>query len=471
MFGVTAGASIRSGAQITAPDRPAALSCVQVGRGAFASRGALPVEPHGVKRDYSPNRSAHPTTLANEKKSRNAGKRPGVPAPPETSVYRLLAASGKPHTLRLMNNAPEASRNARPAWASIGRHVLDNLRPHRGLIAFCAAYWAACALTFRWVWGAVFLGMEPRFWVAIVTSAMFCFLIANVIAWQASWVLSKRWGRPLRVAITAQAAPARIGRAAVVLILFAPFATAFGKMKILIPVLHPFSQDAWLSRADVWLHGGAPPWQWLAPWLLNGPAVEALVMVYERAWMALVLCLLLCAALDTRPRRRMQCLYSFFGCWALLGSVLGLVLSSAGPVFYERVVGTIGPYSALITKLAELDARGLLTPLPVSQALWQSYLHPGVENLALGISAMPSLHVSMACLTWLYARRFGRVPGWIAAAYLVVIMTGSVMLGWHYAIDGYVAMAGTVLIWWGAGKIVQATPGQRSVSEQNARLP
>jgi hypothetical protein len=36
-----------------------------------------------------------------------------------------------------------------------------------------------------------------------------------------------------------------------------------------------------------------------------------------------------------------------------------------------------------------------------------------------------------------------------------VILVGSVHLGWHYAIDGYAAIVGTLVIWCGVGKMIR----------------
>ena len=43
-------------------------------------------------------------------------------------------------------------------------------------------------------------------------------------------------------------------------------------------------------------------------------------------------------------------------------------------------------------------------------------------------------------------------------AYTVIMMIGSVHLGWHYALDGYVAIVGVWVIWWSVGRVLRREP-------------
>jgi membrane-associated phospholipid phosphatase len=61
-----------------------------------------------------------------------------------------------------------------------------------------------------------------------------------------------------------------------------------------------------------------------------------------------------------------------------------------------------------------------------------------------GISAMPSMHVGGIVLVAIVAWRRWRPLGAACWGYAGVIQIGSVVLGWHYAIDGY---AGALLAW------------------------
>jgi hypothetical protein len=43
------------------------------------------------------------------------------------------------------------------------------------------------------------------------------------------------------------------------------------------------------------------------------------------------------------------------------------------------------------------------------------------------------------------------------ALYGLVILVGSVHLGWHYAVDGYAGIAGALILWWIAGAALRRT--------------
>ena len=72
----------------------------------------------------------------------------------------------------------------------------------------------------------------------------------------------------------------------------------------------------------------------------------------------------------------------------------------------------------------------------------------------LGVAAMPSLHVAAQAFLMLVARRRSWALFLLFAALTAVTFFTSVVSGWHYAIDGYVAL---LLAW------VAFTAGSRSV--------
>ena len=72
---------------------------------------------------------------------------------------------------------------------------------------------------------------------------------------------------------------------------------------------------------------------------------------------------------------------------------------------------------------------------------------------------MPSIHVSTALLFFLLWRRLSRLMGWAMGVFLVAILIGSVHLGYHYAIDGYVSIVLAGAAWWGVGRILERDRG------------
>jgi hypothetical protein len=97
--------------------------------------------------------------------------------------------------------------------------------------------------------------------------------------------------------------------------------------------------------------------------------------------------------------------------------------------------------------LWQVAQHGFAPAVKTQDMLWESYQKTGI-GLGVGISAMPSVHVSTAFLLMLVGWKAGRVPGFFLTVFFSIIMAGSVHLAWHYAVDGYAGCVVTSLIWW-----------------------
>jgi hypothetical protein len=136
--------------------------------------------------------------------------------------------------------------------------------------------------------------------------------------------------------------------------------------------------------------------------------------------------------------------------WFVLGVVAGLLLASAGPIFYDRLFGG-GRFGALTQRLA---GRAWMAEAE-SDAMWASFAS-GRPGLVAGMSAMPSLHVAITVWIWLTARSLAPAAAPIALAYVVFMWIASVQLGWHYVSDGLVGALGMGALWWLSQKFTGA---------------
>jgi hypothetical protein len=150
------------------------------------------------------------------------------------------------------------------------------------------------------------------------------------------------------------------------------------------------------------------------------------------------------------PRLRMQFMLTFVLSWSLLGSLMATLLSSGGPVYYGRLTGLPDPFVPLMTYLYDANEVATLWVLNVHEKLWESYI-TGAFDFGAGISAMPSMHVSSAVLFALLGWRVNRTLGIALTLFATVVMIGSVHLAWHYAIDGYLSIVLTWMIWRAVG--------------------
>lgn len=266
--------------------------------------------------------------------------------------------------------------------------------------------------------------------------------------------LFRHLGHDLRTRVLV---PERLLAGGLVLVILPPFMSLFTSLKSLIPLVQPFSWDQTFMEWDRVLHGGLDPWSLLQP-ILGHPVVTYVVSFFYQAWVFVMYGVLLWQTFTLKaPRVRMQFLLTFLVLWILLGTLLATLLSSAGPCYYGRLVDGADPFAALMARLRDVATAYRIPALTVQENLWESYVNRGLGQGA-GISAMPSMHVATAVLFALVGWRQNRRVGALLWAFAGVIMVGSVHLGWHYAVDGYVSIVLTLVMWRAVGAVLARDP-------------
>lgn len=351
-----------------------------------------------------------------------------------------------------------AEQTERKLQSGIIDAVVAVLREHSLLIAFSALYvLISYAVAAGNGYGHLFsLSIYPKAgWPALVVSGL-VFALGYFI-WLALVEKEKRpLGRCVNALVTFFSSWRGPLRIALPIVIVGMLGSTYSSIKGLIPLLHPFAFDVSFAELDKALHFGMHPWQVTHAIFGSKPATVAINFVYN-LWFLISWGVLLWQILSLRqPQKRMQFLLSFAMIWALLGSLGAVLLSSAGPVYYGYVTGLESPFAALMERLyainAEVEAAGgtKIGALRVQEWLWDTY-QGGAREVGSGISAMPSMHVAMAVLVALSGRHINKFLGWLLIFYAVIIQIGSVHLGWHYAIDGYVSIIMTLIIWKLAG--------------------
>jgi len=235
----------------------------------------------------------------------------------------------------------------------------------------------------------------------------------------------------------------RLARALPLFLCFIVFVSVFTSLKTLIPVVHPFSWDTRLAELDRLVHGGVDPWQHLQP-LLGYPFVTAAVNMVYNLWFFTMFSILYWQLFSvSRPRLRLLFFYTFFLAWILNGTVLAMIFSSAGPCFYQLLTGS-DYYEPLMSYLRHAAETGPVYAIETQNMLWRASKETGIGS---GISAMSSVHVAAAFIFMMLGWETSRRLGILLTVFFVLILAGSVHLGWHYAMDGYVAIITSALIW------------------------
>lgn len=233
------------------------------------------------------------------------------------------------------------------------------------------------------------------------------------------------------------------------------FMPGFSAMKSAIPLFNDYNWDQSFIDLDIALHG-QDPWRLLQP-VLGHPLVTSAISVAYHLWILLIYVGTIYFAFYVKDRQlRVRYFAAFFGIWTVNGVVLATLLASAGPCFLEPLKGN--PHFA--EQMAYLARANQIYPvmvIDVQQQLIAWYANAS-HGLGRGISAMPSMHVALAFLFFLAIRRVNRALGILFFIFFVTILIGSVHLAYHYAVDGYVAILTTAIIWAVCGRLFQPAP-------------
>ncbi len=335
-----------------------------------------------------------------------------------------------------------------------------------GFKSHAALYFLALLTCAIGLFESRWLGVPVSFsLVSLVTGSTFVFLFLIIGLWLMGEFVRLWWtgyrGSPA-LALRAKLlddilAPGRVSNTLHAFTANGLFFIGFLTIKKNIPSAVPFSWDKPFMEFDKALHFGVLPHDLLAP-LFQYPFITFLVNVNYNLWFAVITAFFFWQGFrknDTQLRQRY--LLSYLLTWFIGTCLIGTILSSAGPCFYALVEPGADPYAGLLNYMREANAIYPIWAVPTQDLLWQTHL-AGFGEVE-GVSAMPSMHVGTAILFICCARQAGkRWLVWFSWIFAIAILLGSVLLAWHYAVDGYAGAAVALLCWKLAGWWVNRHP-------------
>lgn len=256
-------------------------------------------------------------------------------------------------------------------------------------------------------------------------------------------------------------------RCSIMAVLMITVARTVTSYKTAIPQLVPYWADPYLADADASLFGTDP---WRLTHALIGPFGTLVIDRIYALWFMVMMVCLGWFCFTRNPKLQLRGLLTSFLSWSLLGVVSATLFASVGPCYYQVFYGD-PRFAGLLVNLNAYGEDNMLLVNNTMKLLLAAY---GEDRFGAGISAMPSLHVTIATMCFLACLSYSRhlwlkvVAGLFAAA----IMVGSVHLGWHYALDGIVGIVAVALIWWATGRFVdwlEASEANRAATFPNAK--
>ncbi|HVS64896.1 MAG TPA: phosphatase PAP2 family protein [Thermoanaerobaculia bacterium] len=204
-------------------------------------------------------------------------------------------------------------------------------------------------------------------------------------------------------------------------------------VKVSVPLLHGRLFDPALWRVDRTLHLGLSP-NVLMVELFAGTPLVGLLDRWYAIYILTVMWTIAFYACERRSDLRRSFLLSCILLW-IAGPALYLSLPALGPVYTDPEV-----FEEVLVDMPRAVGG--------QEVLWENYQKVVAGrtgplrafNPTRGIAALPSLHVGAHFLFLLWARRFHRPLYAFWALGTLLTFFGSVVSGWHYAVDGYLGI-------------------------------
>ncbi len=233
---------------------------------------------------------------------------------------------------------------------------------------------------------------------------------------------------------------------------FALFLFSYSTIKTRVPEFMPFGWDVTFMKMDQALFFGKDAWQVFA-FLYDYPKIILFLdFVYDLWAGILVTAWFVTLGYGGKDKpRRYQFVLSLMLIWFLGGNVMAILLSTAGPVYFEAVTGLASSFDEQMAALAAINAQTPLRAFEYQAFLWDVYENPGV-GLG-GIAAMPSMHNASALLLYIMFAR-GPITKILFGSFVLLIFVGSFMLAWHYVVDALLVVPVVIACWKLAGWIV-----------------
>lgn len=207
---------------------------------------------------------------------------------------------------------------------------------------------------------------------------------------------------------------------------------AYCNIKQAIPFINPHIYDNLLLKADRFMFFGHDAYAVLIA-MFGNPVVTALIdKLYVLWYIVKPFVLVYFASLPVRASvAHKRFFLAYFAMW-IFGGLSAVLLPSLGPIYF---------YPDAYSHIVKPYATRLQTNLGIHY--FDALRHPHSYKVFIyeGIAAFPSLHVGIIAVFAFFLYKRSRTIGWLMFGYLLIIQIGSVVLGWHYFIDGLFAIA------------------------------